>query len=133
MREHRSRRRRGRVIRFPVPAKGYDEEIETAAFVEGLATQMMPRLQYFRSWLDAVKRSGNTKFYSIEVLLSIEREMFSALALLWAGLPPRQADQFVARLAPSWAQIAAVMAANHGKPSVAIARRRMHANEYPLA
>jgi hypothetical protein len=55
-------------------------------------------------------------------LFLIERETFDVLKLIWRGLPPRQADEFVERLAPWWAEFTALMAQNAERAKAMLAR-----------
>ena len=120
MSEHRSRSRRTRTFSFPAPVEDYDDEAETAAFVERIIAETMPRFQYFSGWLDDAKRFGI--HHAIDPLFLIERETFDVLTLIWMGLPPRQADEFVERLAPWWAEFTALMAHNAQRAKAMLAR-----------
>lgn len=115
MSEHMRRHSRPVVINFPRP---YDEEAETAAFVRRFLVDMMPRAEHFRNYVEC----GGLP---IDALLRVGRESFEALVLLWAGLPPRQADEFIDRLAPRWAQLVAMMERNR---EMARAQGRGHLN-----
>jgi hypothetical protein len=58
-------------------------------------------------------------YLPIDALLGVGQESFEALALYWAGLPPRKAAELVERLTPWWAKLNALMAANREKAMVA--------------
>lgn len=109
------RRVRGRAAIIPFPVK-YDEEVETVAFVSWFLADMMPRAEHLHRYVESDS-------LPIEALLGIERESFEALTLLWAGLPPRKADELVERLAPWWAKFNAMMVANREKAKAMVANR----------
>jgi hypothetical protein len=90
----------------------YDEEEETAEFVEKYVREMMPRMQY----LTACIQSGRM---STDALLSAQQEIFRGFALLYAGLPPHHQEKFMERLAPQWRTLTELTERNR-----AIARRQ---------
>jgi hypothetical protein len=96
------------------------EEREVADFVRRLHARFMPRALYFRDYLQGSKRWGY--HVPIETMEMIER--LEALELLWMGLPPKEAEEFIELLAPAWAEWKALRARNKASADRAIAEAR---------
>lgn len=60
---------------------------------------------------------------SIEMLMDIQRECFSMLTLYREGLPPCRQEEFMAALAPRWAEYKALTERNRKAAKAMLARR----------
>jgi hypothetical protein len=59
-----------------------------------------------------------------EALLAAQQEIFEALALLCAGLPPHHKNEMIERMAPKWAELVGLMNENRRAALRALAKRR---------
>lgn len=112
MSEHRSPRRPPAIIRLPRP----DDEDE--GWPPWLFEQFRTHAEVVNDDLDRWGRR-----MPLSVLLDILPDCYERLALDWAGLPPRKADELAQRLAPWWAKLNAVMAANRERAKAMVAKR----------
>ncbi len=105
-------RRHAVIIRFPCP----DDEDE--GWPPALFKQFLTHAEVVNDDLDRWGRR-----MPLSVLPEIVSDCWEKLALYWAGLPPRKAEEMVERLAPWWAKLNAMMAANRERAKAMLEER----------
>ncbi len=100
MSEHRSKNAKPHLKIIP-PMPEEDEE--------GWLPEDMDRFHAeARRIQDELDRWGD--LMPVSKLIEISKESFEQFVVFWAGLPPRQAERFVQRCAPRWAEYKALRA-----------------------
>jgi hypothetical protein len=89
--------------RRPFPIGQSDGLMSDAEFIALVSGQLMPRALDVRDFLDEGDKWGVS--WSIETMLGWSEEMFSGLALLWAGQSAEGQERMIARLLPAWCQL----------------------------
>jgi hypothetical protein len=102
------------IVAFPERQKPWDltkqqEQWELNGFKRKVLREALSDTLQWKALLEEAKASGFR--LSINTLLEAQREIFSWMELLWRGLPPKEADEYVEKLArlfgPEWLEMRA--------------------------
>lgn len=88
------------------PVGECSDAISDAEFTQRVSCQMLPRALEIKAFLDEGDRLGHK--WSLETLRGISDEMFSGLALLWAGQSPEGQERMIEQCLPWWIEIRAL-------------------------
>jgi hypothetical protein len=96
--------------------------LSDAEFINLISWQLMPRALEIRAFLDEGDRLGLK--YSPETMLGIADEMFSGLALLWAGQSPEGQERMIEQCLPWWIEVRALEEQIAAKAKPMLAQRK---------
>jgi hypothetical protein len=92
------------IMQFP----SKQEEREVEEFRARINAEYAPRAEYYRQCFEANRREGTRM--SVDMALRVQRVGFDYLELLFAGLPPKQREEFADALVPWWIKYKATRA-----------------------
>jgi hypothetical protein len=98
------------------PPRGGAKIIPLPRPEEEIYWPLREQMNHYRRYIDSGRQG-------IEGLFSAQEGSFELLALVWGHMHPRLQQAVVRRLAPAWAKLNAMIAANAERAS-AMARRR---------